>query len=98
MTTNERTNSLGGEVQRRLLVLGLQGQTELPGEPQHVLDGVVDPEAAGVVQRRAAVVVLAAQQGLHALTLKGAHIITPLILMEDAAGALSYRPTLAFFF
>ena len=58
-------------MQRRLLVLGLQGQAEFPREPQHVLDGVVDAQPAGVVQRRAALVVLAAQQGLHALTLKG---------------------------
>jgi len=63
-------NSLCGKVQGGLLVLGLAREAQLPGEAQHVLDGVVDAQAAGVVQRRAALVVLAAQQGLHALTLK----------------------------
>lgn len=63
-------DSLRGEVQGGLLVLGLAREAQLPGEAQHVLDGIVDAQTAGVVQRGAALVVLAAQQGLHALTLK----------------------------
>lgn len=57
-------------MQGGLLVLGLACEADLPGEAQHVLDRVMDAQPAGVVQWRAAVVVLAAQQGLHALILK----------------------------
>lgn len=64
-------DSLGSKVQCRLLVLGLARQAVLPGEPQHVLHRVVDAQSAGVVERGAALAVLAGQQDLHAVVLKG---------------------------
>lgn len=64
-------DSLGSKVQRRLLVLGLARQAVLPGEPQHVLHRVVDAQSAGVVERGAALAVLAGQQDLNAVVLKG---------------------------
>lgn len=53
-------NSLSGKVQGRFLVLGLVSEAVLPGEAQHVLDRVVDAQPAGVVERGAALVILAA--------------------------------------
>lgn len=47
-------------MQGRFLVLGLVSEAVLPREAQHVLDCVVDAQSAGVVERRAALVILAA--------------------------------------
>lgn len=57
-------------MQSRLLVLGLASKAMLPREAQHVLHRFMDAQSAGVMQRGAALVVLTAQQGLHAVVLK----------------------------
>lgn len=57
-------------MQGRFLVLGLVSEAVLPGEAQHVFDRVVDAQSAGVVERRAALVVFAAQQCLDAAILR----------------------------
>lgn len=63
-------NSLSGKVQSGLLVLGLARETVLPRESQHVLHSVVDTQSAGVVEWGAALIILAVQQGLHAVMLR----------------------------
>lgn len=63
-------NSLSSKVQGGLLVLGLAREAVYPGESQHVLHSVVDTQSAGVVERGAALVILAVQQGLHAVMLR----------------------------
>lgn len=59
-TAGDPRDSLGGKVQGGFLVLGLVSEAVLPGEAQHVLDRIVDAQSAGVVERRAALVIFAA--------------------------------------
>lgn len=63
-------NLLSSKMQSRLLVLGLASKAKLPREAQHVLHRFMDAQSAGVMQRGAALVILTAQQGLHAAVLK----------------------------
>lgn len=66
----DQSNSLGSKVQRRLLVLGLACEADLPREAQHVLHRGMDTQSASVVERGAALVILTAQQHLHTVMLK----------------------------
>lgn len=83
----DHLNSLSSKVQGRLLILGLACKANLPREAQHVLHRVVDAQSAGVVERRASLIILTAEQRLHAglLELNNAHCTLETLEYGDAS-------------